>query len=294
MSDGQGGTVLEAAGLGRRFGHRWAVRDCDVDLPAGRVAALVGPNGAGKSTLLRLATGLLSPSEGTVTTLGQRPGVSGAPRGVGFLSQDRPLYPGFRVGEMLRAAAVLNPGNFDTGKARQLVDDAGLGERERVGGLSSGQRGRLALALVLGRRPRLLLLDEPLRDLDPLARREVVTTVLGEVADTAMTVLFSSHVLTELEDVCDHLVIMRDGAVRLAGDIDALLAQHRVVVGAGGAAPQDTVVHERDHGRQRTALVRGPAGTGEAAYRPTLEELVLGYLRPSRGPATDRTAGEAG
>ena len=263
------------------------MRDCELELPAGCVAALVGPNGAGKSTLLRLAVGLLAPTEGTITVLGARPSRRGAPHGLGFLAQDKPLYAGLSVEEMLRAAAALNTGGpWDAARARRLTEQAGLAMRSRVGTLSGGQRSRLALALALGRTPRLLLLDEPLRDLDPLARRQVITAVLAEVADYGTSVLLSSHVLAELEDVCDHLVLLRDGAVPLSGSIASLLAGHRVVVGDVPVNPE-SVVHRGTGARRATALVRGPApepGPTCVVEEPTLDELVLGYLQePDRG-----------
>ena len=256
--------ALRADRLGRRFGQRWVLRDVTFEMPVGRVAALVGPNGAGKTTLLRLATGLLAPSQGTIDVLGRRPGTGGAPPGVGYLAQDKPLYRQLRVDEMLRAGAALNRlGRWDAGYVRRLVDDAGVSLRTRVGALSSGQRSRLALALALGRRPELLLLDEPLAELDPLARRQALGMVLAE-----------------LDEVCDHLVLVHDGTVRLCGDVGALLAEHRVVTGPVDDPPPSGLVHERRAGRQRTALVCGPADErpGSTAGEPNLEELVLGYL----------------
>ena len=273
--------AVTAKHLGRRFGRRWVLREASWQVPAGQVAAVVGPNGAGKTTLLRLATGLLAPSEGDITVLGQRPGTGGAPRGLSFLAQDKPLYRRLRVAEMLRAGAALNAGGrWDADRARRLVDAAGLCARTRVGALSAGQRTRLALALALGRRPRLLLLDEPLAELDPLARRQTLGVVLGEVAETGMTVLLSSHVLAELDEVCDHLVLVHDGTVRLCGAVDALLEQHRLIIRPDAEPPPGGLVHERRVGRQRTALVCGPAAErlGPAATAPTLEQLVLGYL----------------
>jgi ABC-2 type transport system ATP-binding protein len=270
-------------GVGQRFRARWALCDCSVELPAGRVCALVGPNGAGKTTLLTLATGLRRPSVGTIDVLGCDPARTGMPAGASFVAQHKPLYRSFRVAEMLRAAAALNTaGRWDGGYTARLVDEAGIGQQERVRGLSAGQRARVALAIALGRRPSLLLLDEPLAELDPLARREVMGSVLGEAAETGMTVLMSSHVLTDLEDACDHLVLLRHGRVRLAGDVDALLDGHRRLSGpARDALPRTAVVHASTAARHTTALVRGPgdAPAGFQVERPSLEDVVLAYLQ---------------
>lgn len=274
-------TVLGTEGLGKRFGRRWALRDCTMELPRGRIAALVGPNAAGKTTLLKLATGLIAPTEGTIAALGLTPGSHGTPVGLSFMAQEKPLYRTFRVAEMLRAGAVLNTGaRWDAAYAQRLVDDAGIASDARISTLSGGQRSRVALALALGRRPDLLLVDEPLADLDPLARRQVMSTLLAEVVETGMTVLMASHVIAELEGVCDHLLLMRGGRVELAGDIDDLLADHHLVTGLVDGPVPGRIVHERRSGRQLTALVRGPVDGAAASVvqQPTLEELVLGHL----------------
>jgi ABC-2 type transport system ATP-binding protein len=276
-------TVLVAEDLGRRFGRRTALQGCSFALPAGRFAALVGPNGSGKTTLLKIATGLLAPTAGRITVLGRSPDATGTPDGLSFLAQDKPLYRSFRVAEVLRAGAVLNRGGrWDAAYAARLVAGAGLDPAARVGALSGGQRSRLALAVALGRRPDLLLLDEPLADLDPLARRQVLGTLLGEVAETGTTVLMSTHVLPDLDGVCDHLVLLRDGGVALAGDLDALLAEHRTVTGLAGVPLPGEVVHARRAGRQVTAVVRGPVGrpAGMDVAPTGLEDLVLAHLEP--------------
>jgi ABC-2 type transport system ATP-binding protein len=264
-------SALRAEGLGRRFGSRWALRGCTLDLPAGRIAALVGPNAAGKTTLMRLAIGLIPPSEGTIS----------APGGVSYLAQEKPLYPSLRVAEMLRAGAALNRrGRWDAEYARRLVDDAGIDPAARISELSGGGRSRVALALALARRPDLLLVDEPLSDLDPLARRQVMATLLAEVAETGMTVLMASHVIAELDGVCDHLFLLRAGQVVLAGAVEDLLAAHHHVSGPHEGWGSDGVVVERRAGRQVTALVRGAvvADPRLVVEPPTLEEMVLGYL----------------
>jgi ABC-2 type transport system ATP-binding protein len=207
VSTTTGNAALEAEGLGRRYRRGWALQDCTFQLPMGRVSALVGPNGAGKSTLMALATGLLQPTAGTIRVLGRQPGRSGTHHKLAFLAQDKPLYRRFTVAEMLRAGRALNP-EWDQPYAEHLVREAGVKSEARIGTLSGGQRTRVALAVALGRRPTLLMLDEPLADLDPLAREEVMQTVMSEVAETGMTVLLSSHVLADMEGVCDHLLLL--------------------------------------------------------------------------------------
>lgn len=276
-------TALLAEGLGKRFGRRRALDGCSFGLPEGRIAALVGPNGSGKTTLMKLAAGLLAPTAGHITALGVRPDRHGTPPDLSFLAQDKPLYRTFRVAEMLRAGAALNAGGrWDGAYVARFRADAGLGHDEKVGSLSGGQRSRLALALALGRRPALLLVDEPLADLDPLARRQVMATLLTEVADTGMTVLMSTHILTDLDGVCDHLILLRDGGVGLAGDVDTLLGEHHRVTGVADTPLDGEVVSSRRAGRQLTAVVRGAvvAGPGLQVERATLEELVLAHLEP--------------
>jgi ABC-2 type transport system ATP-binding protein len=281
-----GRAVLRLNHVDKRFRGRWALRDCSLELPSGRVSALVGPNGAGKTTLLQLATGLLRPTVGTIDVLGSDPARTGMPAGASFVAQDKPLYRTFRVAEMLRAAAALNPGSrWDAAYVARLVDEVGIGPQEQVRELSAGQRARVALAIALGRRPSLLLLDEPLAELDPLARKQVMGCLLAEAAETGMTVLMSSHVLADLEDACDHLVLLRRGRVRLAGDVEALLDGHRRLSGPGAdrdALPRAEVVHTSSAGRQTTALVRGrDAPQGFRVERPGLDDLVLAYLQES-------------
>jgi ABC-2 type transport system ATP-binding protein len=289
------GVVLRFDGVGKRFRRRWALRDCELELPRGRIAALVGPNGAGKTTAFMLASGLTRPTTGRVDVLGVDPARSGMAAGASFVAQDKPLYRSLRVGEMLRAGAVLNTrGRWDASYVLRLVDEAGIGLGERVGELSPGQRARVALALALGRRPELLLLDEPLAELDPLARKQVMATLLAEAAETGTTVLLSSHVIADLEDACDYLVLLRDGRVRLCGEVEELLRAHRRVTGPGDAAPglaAGHVVHESTVGRQTTALVRGPdVPPGFRAVSPSLDDLVLGYLQQGTAPTSTGSA----
>ncbi|MFJ5989135.1 ABC transporter ATP-binding protein [Lentzea sp. NPDC092896] len=211
--------------LGKKYSRGWALRDCTLEIPAGRIVALVGPNGAGKSTLMGMITGLLRPTTGRISVFGDAPNGRGMHPAVAFLTQAKPLYPQFTVTETLHYGRNANPG-WDQAYAEELVEKAQVPFAAKVGTLSGGQRTRVALALALGKRPKLLMLDEPLADLDPLARENVLQTLVEECRTQKITVLLSSHVLAELEDVCDHLVLLADGRVRLAGDVSELLAAH--------------------------------------------------------------------
>jgi ABC-2 type transport system ATP-binding protein len=218
--------VVEASGLGKRYGGTWALRDCTLEIPAGRVTALVGPNGAGKSTLLNLAVGLTAPSAGAVTVLGGcRAGSPAALDGIAFVAQDTPLYKTLSVADMIYLTRNLNR-RFDQRYARARLDELAIPPRRRAGKLSGGQQAQLALTLALARRPRLLVLDEPVAMLDPIARHDFMGTVLAAATDDGVSVLLSSHVLTELERVADYLVLLARGQVRLAGAVDDLLAAH--------------------------------------------------------------------
>jgi ABC-2 type transport system ATP-binding protein len=280
--------ALETTDLGKRYRRGWALRNCSLRLPAGRVAALVGPNGAGKSTLMHLAVGLLEPTEGEVGVLGDAVTARGAHPRVAFLSQDKPLYRRFRVEDMLRAGAELNT-EWDGQYAARLVDEGGVPRRARVSTLSGGQRSRLALALALGRRPELLLLDEPLADLDPLTRREVMQSLMAEVAETGMTVLLSSHVLSDIQDTCDHLILLAGGRVQLAGDIDEILGRHRMLVGPAhqldSHVPAEVIVQASTTPRQATVLIDDPGlapGPDWAKHDVSLDDLVLAHLRKAQ------------
>jgi ABC-2 type transport system ATP-binding protein len=219
-------TLLAASGLGKRYRRRWALSGCTLEIPAGRVVGLVGPNGAGKTTLLHLAAGLIAPTTGTVEVLGGRPGDGPVQLArVGFVAQDTPVYPGLSVGGHLRMAAYLNPG-WDGDLARRRIGQLGIDPRQRAGRLSGGQRAQLALTLAVAKRPDLLILDEPVASLDPLARREFLRSVAGTVAGRGTNVVLSSHLVADLELVCDYLVVLVASRVRLAGDIAGLLASH--------------------------------------------------------------------
>ncbi|MFD5789049.1 ATP-binding cassette domain-containing protein [Streptomyces sp. NPDC127037] len=279
------GTALEADGLGMRYRGRrggWALRDCAFRLPAGAVCALVGPNGAGKSTLLALAAGLLRPAEGTIRVLGSAPGETRAR--MAYVAQDKPLYPGLTVAGTLWAGAELNPGSWDRDAAERIAGP--LPSDAKVRELSGGQRTRLALALALGKRSELLLLDEPMADLDPLARHQLMGVLMAEAAEHRTTIVMSSHILGELEGACDHLLLVDGGRVRLGGETDDLIAAHAVLTGPVRDLAPHTVVESRTTGRTLTALVR-PEGAVDPAWdraEPSLEELLLAHLRSPEAP----------
>jgi ABC-2 type transport system ATP-binding protein len=296
--------VVEARGLGKRYGGKWALRDCSLAIPAGHVAALVGPNGAGKSTFLNLAVGLVAPSAGSVSVLGGRPaGSPAALDGIAFVAQDTPLYKSLSAADMLHVTRNLNR-SFDEAAAKARLAELGIPLERKAGKLSGGQQAQLALTLALARRPRLLVLDEPVAMLDPIARHDFMATALAAVAEHDVSVLLSSHVLAELERVADYLVLLSHGRVQLAGEVDDLLAGHRVLTGpaadADRAIERLAVVHARRGEAQTHLLVRtngsaDPVPQGWEAHPVGLEELALAYLRePSAaalpGPARRRNA----
>ncbi|GGY28375.1 ABC transporter ATP-binding protein [Streptomyces djakartensis] len=280
-------TAIEAAALGRSFGRRrrQALEGCSFRLPAGRVCALTGPNGAGKSTLLALAAGLLRPTEGSIAVLGRTP--AAARERLAYVAQNKPLHPQLTIAGTLRLGRDLNPRRWDARVPERIIAEGDLDPGARIRSLSGGQRTRVALALALGKRPELLLLDEPMADLDPLARHQLMATLMADAADHGTTVVMSSHVVAELEGSCDHLLLLGGGRVRLAGPLDDLLAAHTLVTGrSGDTLEPHTVVESRTTGRQLTALVRpaGPLGEGRRTDRPSLEELVLAHLRSPEAP----------
>src|SRR5579863_1485112 len=255
-------SIIETSGLGKRYGKSWALRDCTLEIPSGQVAALVGPNGAGKSTLMNMAAGLTVPTAGTVTVLGGEPaGSPAALDGIAFAAQDAPVYKNLSVRDMLHLTRNLNR-RFDQRSAQARLADLGIPLGKKAGKLSGGQQAQLALTLALARRPRLLILDEPLAALDPLARQDFLSTVMTAMADDGVSVLLSSHALAELDRVADYLVVLSGGEVRLDGEADDLLACHRVLTGpvaeADAYAGEFHVVQDRRGGAQAHLLVRTP------------------------------------
>jgi ABC-2 type transport system ATP-binding protein len=281
-------TVIEANGLGKAYRRNWALRDCTLAIPEGHVVGLVGPNGAGKTTLLGLATGQLTPTRGTISVLGAPPAASPAQLArVGFVAQETPVYARLTVADHLRLGGWLNPG-WDEELARRRISQLGLDPGQRAGSLSGGQRAQLALTLAIAKRPELLVLDEPVASLDPLARREFLRGLMEAVAEHATSVVLSSHLIADLERVCDYLIVLVASQVRIAGEVSALLASHCRLSGPRrdpGTLPAGQDVIEESHtDKQSTLLIR----TGEPVHDPawtvtpvSLEELVLAYMNPA-------------
>jgi ABC-2 type transport system ATP-binding protein len=278
--------VLEARGLGKRYGSTWVLRECALAIPAGHVAALLGPNGAGKTTLLNIVVDLVAPSEGAVTVLGGRPpGTPAALDGIAFVAQDTPLYKNLSAAHMLHLTRNLSRG-FDQHYAETRLSELGIPLKRKVGRLSGGQQAQLALTLALARRPKLLVLDEPVAMLDPVARHDFMAIVLMAAADDGVSVLLSSHVLAELERVASYLIVLSRGRVQVAGEVEDLLATHRLLTGPAAEADRyehRPVVHARRGGAQSHLLVRAtaddPVPPGWEAHPVGLEELALAYLR---------------
>jgi ABC-2 type transport system ATP-binding protein len=278
--------AFRAEALAKRYRSRWALHDCTLEIPAGSVTALVGPNGAGKTTLLHLAIGLSEPTAGDVWVLGwsaRREPQLVLPR-IGFVAQEHPLYRSFTLEEMLRLGRKLNS-RWDDVLARNRLERLGLSLRQRAGKLSGGQQAQLALTLALAKRPELLLLDEPVAALDPLARREFLQSLMEAVAEEGLTVLLSSHIVEDLERVCDRLVILSDGRVRLDGPIEDIVASHRLLTGArrdpATVARVHDVIRESHTDRQTTLLVRANGHVYDSCWQIDevgLEDVVLAYL----------------
>jgi len=284
--------AIQTRRLSKHYRKVTALSEATIDVPEGRVSALIGPNGAGKTTLLRLLAGLARPTGGEVAVLGRPPRQAPAyPAGIGFLAQEMPLYRRFTAEDHIGIGAHLNS-RWDGVSVRRRLESLGVPLDQRAGTLSGGQRAQLALALTLAKRPRLLLLDEPVAALDPLARRQFLAHLAEAVADGGLTVVLSSHLVADLERVCDHLILLAASWVQLCGDIDTLLAEHQVLVGPG----KDTTAIERDHtlvqavrtARQATLLIRRNGPVVDPAFEAAdvgLEELVLGYMGQHAGPA---------
>jgi ABC-2 type transport system ATP-binding protein len=294
--------VIEASGLGKRYGRTWALRECALAVPAGHVTALIGPNGAGKTTLLNLAVGLASPSAGTVSVLGGlAAGSRAALDGIAFVAQDTPVYKNLSAADMLHLTATLNR-RFDKPYARARLAELGIPLDRKAGKLSGGQRAQLALTVALARRPKLLILDEPVSMLDPIARHDFMANVMTAAAADGVSVVLSSHVLADLERVADYLILLSRGQVQVAGQVDDVLASHRMLTGPAAEADtytQRPVVHARRGAAQAHLLVRATAGDpvppGWEAHPVGLEELALAYLREPGaaalpGPARSRQA----
>jgi ABC-2 type transport system ATP-binding protein len=291
--------AVKVEGLGKRYRSKWALQDCTLEIPVGSVTALVGPNGAGKTTLLQLAVGLTRPSAGAVRVLGYSPLEDARellPR-IGFVAQEHPLYRGLTVAETLKLGRKLNP-TWDDQVAADRIDQLELPLDQKVGSMSGGQQAQVALTLALAKRPELLLLDEPVASLDPLARREFLQTVMEAVADTELTVILSSHIVADLERVCDHLVILSQAHTQLAAPIDEVVASHRLLTGPrtdpATVARVHQVIRESHTERQTTLLVRANGHVYDShweLHEIDLEEIVLAYM--SRRGRTQHPNGRA-
>ena len=276
--------ALEATGLSKRYGKHWALDGCTFELPTGSIAGLVGPNGAGKTTLLHIAVGLLAQTQGSIRVLGEQPGHQSVLSRVGFVAQETPLYKSFSVNDMIRFGAHTNA-RFDTDLCKERMSRLEIPMDQRAGSLSGGQRAQVGLALALAKRPEILLLDEPLASLDPLARREFLQTLMEGVVDSGVTVVLSSHLLTDLERVCDHMMILARGRFRLIGDTAEITKTHKVLIGprerAGAVSGVAQVLHQSTTDRQATLLVRTDGPIIDPAWmvnQASLEDVVLAYL----------------
>ncbi|MEU4232986.1 ABC transporter ATP-binding protein [Nonomuraea sp. NPDC026600] len=282
--------VLRTRALGKKYQRHWALTDCTLEIPAGHVTGLVGPNGAGKSTLLNLAAGMLTPTVGTIEVCGGRPGSGPAQLAkVGFVAQDTPTYARLTVSDHLRLGARLNP-SWDGALARRRIERLGLDPKQRARKLSGGQRAQLALTLGLAKRPELLILDEPVAALDPLARREVLQDLMEAVAEHGLSVILSSHLVADLERVCDHLIVLVASQLEIIGEIDELLATHHRLVGPRrdiATLPADQHVISASHtDRQTTLVIHTEAPILDPAWTVStigLEDLVLAYMGRTAG-----------
>jgi ABC-2 type transport system ATP-binding protein len=282
--------AIETSGLTKRYRRVTALDNCTISVPEGRISALVGPNGAGKTTLLRLLAGLAAPTRGRAAVLGGPPREEPAYLAeVGFLAQEIPLYRRWSAEDHLRMGAHLNP-RWDDAAGRQRLQSLRIPLRQRVGTMSGGQRAQVGLALALAKHPRVLLLDEPVAALDPLARRDFLSTLAEAVVEHGITVMLSSHLVADLERVCDHLVVLAEGRTVLADDLDDVLAGHRLLI----SARRDTAALEREHtvlrvertARQVSAWVRLSGPLHDPNWEQSelsLEEVMLAYLGMSAG-----------
>jgi ABC-2 type transport system ATP-binding protein len=282
--------VIETERLGKRYRRLWALSDCTLSVPAGYVVGLVGPNGAGKTTMLNLATGMLAPTAGTIEVLGSRP-VAGPTQlaRVGYLAQDAPVYAGLSVADHLRLGARLNPG-WDAGLARGRIERLDLDLGQKAGTLSGGQRAQLALTLAVAKRPELLILDEPVASLDPLARREFLQDLMEATAEQGLSVVLSSHLVGDLERVCDYLIVLVGSRVQVAGPVEELLARHHLLSGPRrdpASLPDGQQVISASHTDvQSTLLVRTSGPVLDPAWTVSevgLEDLVLAYMSQAAG-----------
>lgn len=287
MSDSM---AIETIDIGKRYGSHWALQHCSLQIPGGTVTALVGPNGAGKTTLLHLLVGLAAPTAGSAHVLGWQPysqQLQVLPS-IGFVGQNHPVEPGFSTAEMLTMGRKLNP-SWDQPLAERWLADRGIPLTRKASALSGGQQAQVALAMALGKRPKVLILDEPAAALDPLARREFLQSLMAAVAETQMTVLLSSHIIADLERVCDYMVLLAHGEVQLGADLDTIVATHFRLVGPADAEfptlPDAVILRDTTSNRQRVLVVRSAVPFFDVQWQVaplSLEEIVLAYLSRDR------------
>jgi ABC-2 type transport system ATP-binding protein len=299
--------ALRTSRLSRRYGKVWGLRDCTLEVPAGAVAALVGPNGAGKTTLMEMIIGLLGPTEGEVAVFGEtsRANTPQTLARVGYVAQDHPLYRDFTVAEMFHLGRSMNP-NWDQQLATARADALGIPLTRKVKRLSGGQQAQVSLTMALAKRAPLLVLDEPLSSLDPIARLDFMRDVMATAADADLTFLISSHVVSELERYCDWLIVLAHGHVQLAGPADELLAAHRLITvprATPDAELPGVTIHRTDSDRHSSVLVQtgeaGLAGQNRAGWQAepvSFEQLVMAYLQRGGAPTStsDATGGRHG
>ncbi len=281
-----GQTAIQTKGLGKRYGSFWALENCNISVPEGSVSALVGPNGAGKSTLLKLLVGLSTASAGNSAVLGKMPQQhEDFLSDIGYLAQEIPLYKSLNAADHIKMGKHLNK-RFDEEFIKDRLKDLDIPLGRPVGKLSGGQRAQVALALALAKKPKLLLLDEPVAALDPLARHDFLSSLTQAVAEGGLTVVMSSHLLADLERVSDHVIVLAAGKTQLCDNIEPVLHEHKLLVGPRADAKNlgdgVTVIHETQAARQSTLLVRIEKGTklpsGWQQHEPNIEEIILAYM----------------
>jgi ABC-2 type transport system ATP-binding protein len=292
VDDTGGVPALRTSGLGKRYGRLWGLRDCTLSVPAGAIVGLVGPNGAGKTTLLEMIIGLLTPTEGRIEVFGHTAHVNTAESlaRVGYVAQNHPLYPEFSVADMFHFGQAMNP-SWDSGMARARMEALEIPLKRKVKTLSGGQQAQVSLAIALAKRAPLLVLDEPVAGLDPIARLEFMREVIAQVADGGPTVIIASHVVTELERFCDWLVVLNRGHVQLAGPVDDLLGKHQMLTvprATPDAGLPGTPIHRTDSDRHSSVLLRTSPAARAAQAHPGwqtegvgFEQLVMAYLQRS-------------
>ena len=275
--------ILEACELAKRYRRGvWALQGIDLEIPSGGITALVGPNAAGKSTLIKTWVGFEQPTRGSVRVAGIDPwrDRSGALAHLGYVPQSPALYDGLSVEDHLDLARQLRP-SFDREYARSRLAQLDIPADRGARSLSGGQQAQVALAIALGTRAPILLLDEPLASLDPLARREFLHVLTDAVRGDGATALLSSHIVTDVEQACDRLIVLGVGRVLLNDTVADAMAAHAI----SATEHPDAVSSFGAPDGSRIWLVRG------AGDRPaTLDEVVLGYLASGRSTATPAAA----